>query len=258
VSLPAMNSLETALIIFGCSFGAGLSGMILHIKLPDTHLDAGSKDVVKLVMGLIATMAALVLSLLIASGSSSYQGQENEVQSISANVILLDRVLSFYGPDAKESRDLLRRSVAVVHDQIWAPDARQAADLDPRTTQGVADTFMDSLQRLSPKSDSQSMLKSQATQIAQGLGQIRLLMFEQSGSSISWPFLTVLVFWLCMLFLGFGLFARFNATVTVALFIGSISVAGAIFLILELNAPYEGFMKISDVPLRHALAMIDR
>ncbi|MGD0103588.1 MAG: hypothetical protein ABSC06_06075 [Rhodopila sp.] len=253
-----MNSLETASIIFGCSFGAGLLGIVLHVKLPDEHLDASTKDVVKLVMGLIATMAALVLSLLIASGSSSYQGQENEVRSISANVILLDRLLSFYGPDAKEARALLKQGVAAVHDRIWSPDGTTAADLDPEATKGVADTFMDSLERLSPKTDSQSALKSQAMQIAQNLGQTRLMMFEQSGSSISWPFLTVLVFWICMLFLGFGLFARLNATVTVTLFIGSISVAGAIFLILELSAPYQGFMRISDIPLRGALAIIGR
>jgi hypothetical protein len=252
-----MNSLETTAIIFCCAFGAGLLGMVLHVKLPDDHLDTGSKDVVKLVMGLIATMAALVLSLLIASGSSSYQGQESEVQSISVNVILLDRVLSFYGPDAKEPRDVLRSGVGAAHDRIWPPDGARA-DLDPRGARGEGGTFMNSLQSLSPKTDSQGTLKGQAMQIAQNLAQTRLLMFEQSGSSISWPFLTVLVFWICMLFLGFGLFARFNATVTVALFIGSVSVAGAIFLILELSAPYQGFMRISDVPLRNALAIIDR
>jgi hypothetical protein len=146
-----MNSLETASIIFGCSFGTGLLGMVLHVKIPDNHLDTGSKDVVKLVMGLIATMAALVLSLLIASGSSSYQAQENEMQSLAANVLLLDRVLSFYGPDAKESRDLLHQGVAAVHDRIWPPNDTQAADLDPRATQGVSGAFIDSLKALSPK-----------------------------------------------------------------------------------------------------------
>src|SRR5258708_7601683 len=126
-----MNSLETTAIIFCCSFGAGIVGMVLHVKLPDDHLDTGSKDVVKLVMGLIPTMAALVLSLLIASGSGSYQAQENEVRLISANVILLDRVLSFYGPEAKESRAFLRQGVTDVHDRIWSPDQTKAANLDP-------------------------------------------------------------------------------------------------------------------------------
>jgi hypothetical protein len=122
----------------------------------------------------------------------------------------------------------------------------------------VTNAFVDSLRGLVPKTDSQSMLKSQAMQVAQSVGQTRLFMFAQSTSSISWPFLTVLVFWICMLFLGFGLFARFNATVTVALFIGALSVAGAIFLILELNGPYRGFMRISDIPMRDALALIDK
>jgi hypothetical protein len=253
-----MNSLETAAIIFVCSFGTGLLGMVLHVKLPDHHLDAGSKDVVKLVMGLIATMSALVLSLLIASGNGSYQAQDSEVRLISANAILLDRMLSFYGPDAKEPRALLKQGLTDVHDRIWSPDETKAANLDPGATKGIADTFMDSLQRLSPKTDSQTALKSQAMQIAQNLGQTRLLMFEQSSSSISWPFLTILVFWICMLFLGFGLLAQFNATVAVALFIGSISVGGAIFLILELSSPYAGFMRISDAPLHDALAIISR
>jgi hypothetical protein len=253
-----MSSTATASIVFGCSFGTALLGMVLHRKLPDHHLDAGSKDVVKLVMGLIATMAALVLSLLIASGSSSYQAQQHEVRSLAADVLLLDRILSFYGQDAKESRDRLRQGVAALHDQIWSPDGSRGADLDPRATQGVANAFVDSLERLSPKTDSQTMLKGQAMHLGQNLGQTRLLMFEQSASSISWPFLTVLVFWLCMLFLGFGLLARFQATVAVALLIGCVSVAGAIFLILEQNSPYEGFMRISDAPVRNALAEIDR
>ncbi len=232
--------------------------MVLHRKLPDHHLDAGSKEVVKLVMGLIATIAALVLSLLIASGSSSYQTQQNEVRSLGADILLLDRVLSFYGQDTNESRGRLRQGVAALHDQIWSPGGSRTADLDPRATQGAENAFVDSLERLSPKTESQTMLKNQAMQLGQTLGQTRLLMFEQSGSSISWPFLTVLVFWLCMLFLGFGLFARFHATVTVALLIGCVSVAGAIFLILELNSPYQGFMRISDAPVRGALADIDR
>jgi hypothetical protein len=253
---PTMNSLETSSIIFGCSFGMGLLGMVLNFKLPDDHLDIGSRDVVKLVLGLIATISALVLSLLIASGSSGYHAQQSEVQSFSANVILLDRVLSFYGPDAKEPRDLLRQGLGAVHDQIWSSDG--APELDPRATQRVADDFITSLKELAPKDDSQATLKSQAMQIGQTLGQTRLLMFEQIGSSFAWPFLTVLVFWICMLFLGFGLLTRFNATLLVVLFIGAVSVAGAIFLILELSSPYEGFMRISDAPLRNALAMVDK
>jgi Protein of unknown function (DUF4239) len=253
-----MNALVIASIVFGCSLGAGLLGLVLHVKVPDRHLDTESKDTVKLVMSLIATMAALVLSLLIASANSSYEAQENEVQTLSANIMLLDRLLAFYGPESKETRDLLRRGVVDMHDKIWSPVGTSGPEFDPRATRGVADAFIDSLQKLTPKTDSQGMLKSQAMQMSQSLGRTRLLMFTQSTSSISWPFLTILVFWICMLFVGFGLFARFNITVSVALVIGAISVAGAVFLILELNQPYSGFLRISDIPLRAALALIDQ
>ena len=101
-------------------------------------------------------------------------------------------------------------------------------------------------------------MQSRAVQESEAISQSRLLMFEQLGGSIPWPFLMVLIFWICVLFLGFGLFARFNTTVTVAMLVGALSVAGAIFLILELNDPYRGLMRISDEPLRNAIGQIDQ
>jgi hypothetical protein len=125
-------------------------------------------------------------------------------------------------------------------------------------TRNSAKANIEQMQSLSPKTDLERMMQSRAIQESESIAQSRLMMFEQRGGSISWPFLTVLVFWICMLFLGFGLFARFNVTVTVALLAGALSVAGAIFLILELNHPYQGLMQISDEPLRNAMAQIDR
>lgn len=232
--------------------------MVLHVKLPDRHLDQDSRDVVKLVMGLIATMSALVLGLLIASANSSYDRQSSELQVLSANVLLLDRTLKFYGPGAKEARDGLRDAIRQTHDRIWSPEGVQPENLDSRATRNSVDASIEQLLRLSPKTDAERMMQSRAVQESESITQSRLAMFEQLGSSISWPFLTVLVFWIFVLFVGFGLFARFNPTVTVALVVGALSVAGAIFLILELSEPYRGLMRISDEPLRNAIGQIDR
>jgi hypothetical protein len=253
-----MSSLAIASVVFSCSFGAALVGMVLHVKLPDRHLDTESRDVVKLVMGLIATMAALVLSLLIASASSSYNQQSSELNAVSANIILLDRTLEFYGPDAKAARDRLRDSVRQVHDQFWSPDGARPESLNSMETRKFVKANVEQLQSLSPKTDLERMMQSRAIQESESIAQSRLLMFEQLNGSIPWPFLTVLVFWICILFLGFGLFARFNATVTVALFMGALSVAGAIFLILELSEPYRGVMRLSDNPLRNAIVQMDQ
>jgi hypothetical protein len=232
--------------------------MVLHVKLPDHHLDAESRDVVKLVMALIATMAALVLSLLIASASSSYSQQSSELKALSANIILLDRTLEFYGPGAKAARDGLRDVVRQTHDRIWSPEGIQPEDLNSTETRNAVKANIEQLESLSPKTDVERMMQSRAIQESESIAQTRLLMFEQLGSSMSWPFLAVLVFWISMLFLGFGLFARFNATVTVALLVGALSVAGAIYLILELGEPYHGLMRISDEPLRNAMTQIDQ
>jgi hypothetical protein len=232
--------------------------MALRIKLPPEHLDSDSKDVVKLVMGVVASMSALVLSLLIASGSGSLQAQRSELQSLAANVLLLDRVLAFYGPEAQETRDALHTALQVTHDRIWSPSSAGIVTLDPTATQSVGVDFFESLQHLSPKNEEQRSLRSEAVQLSGSIARVRYLLFEQSGSGIALPFLAVLVFWLCVLFLGFGLFTRFNATVAVAHLIGALSVWGAIFLILELNQPYHGILRLSDAPLRATLVQIDR
>ena len=172
--------------------------------------------------------------------------------------MLLDRTLEFYGPGAKEARDGLRRVVQQTHDQVWSAQGERPENLNSEATQKAMTANIKQLQSLSPKTDMERMMQSGAIQQSESIAQTRLMMFEQSSGSISRPFLTVLVFWICMLFLGFGLMARFNTTVTVALFVGALSVAGAIFLILELNQPYSGLIQISDKPLRDAIAQIDR
>jgi uncharacterized membrane protein YGL010W len=135
---------------------------------------------------------------------------------------------------------------------------RGVATDKPLQAQKEAAELFERVANLSPKTDPQRFMQSQALRLLAGLGDTRLLLNEQSRGSISWPFLVVLVFWLTVLFVGFGLFARKNPTVVAALFLGAICVAGAIFLILELNRPYGGVMQISIAPIRNALIQMTR
>jgi hypothetical protein len=253
-----MNSFAIASIVLGSSFAAGLVGMKLHLRLPDNHRDERSREAIKLVMGLIASVSALVLSLLVASASSSYGRQSDELRALSANLLMLDQTLALYGPDARSARDGLRDVVRQAHDRIWSRSAIRPEQLNSMATRSDSVTQMARIQNLSPKTDAEQMLKSRALQEEEVLIGGRLLMFEQLDSSFPWPLLAVLIFWLSMLFFGIGLLSRFNGTVGASLFVGALSVAGAIFLILELGTPYQGIMRISDEPLRSAIAQIDR
>ena len=254
-----MSALGIAGIIFVCVFGAALIGMLLSMTLPKHHLADDSKETVKLVMGLIATMAALVLSLLVASAKTSYDSQSSAITQLSANVVLVDRELSLYGTEASEARVHLREAVAGMIDRIWPRDRTRGADLAPPAAQGTPlGAFYMAVQNLSPRTDGQRFIQGQVLQTLASTGQTRMLMYEQASNSISWPFLGVLVFWLCVLFAGFGLFAARNATTITVLLVGALSVAGAIFLILELSTPYEGVLQISSAGLRNALAEVGK
>jgi len=251
-----VNPIGVACIVLVCVFGGAMLGMAVHTVLPEHHLNTESKDVIKLGMGLIATMSALVLALLTNSAKGSYDTQRNEVTQVSANVILLDRVLAHYGPETKEARDLIKVSAADMIDRIWPSDRVQGAKLGPTTTSG--ELFFDKIQELRPKDDVQRSLQAQALGLSIGIGQARLLLFEQGGRSIPMPFLVLLIFWVAIIFLSFGLFAPRNATVIATLFLCALSVSGAIFLIMELDRPFGGVIQISSAPLRNAIASIGK
>jgi hypothetical protein len=201
-------------------------------------------------------MTALLLGLLVASTKASYDARKGELVQMSANFVLLDRLLAHYGPETKPERDELRDSVTRLIAGVWSPSGNDTAKLDPSATGSEA--IFDQIQQLTPQTDAQRMLRTEALTLAMNLGQTRWLLFEQSGSSISIPFLMAMVFWLSIIFASFGLFAPKNMTVVISLLLAAISVSGAIFLILELDRPFEGIIQISSAPLRSALMHLGR
>lgn len=251
-----MSALSIAGIVFACCFAAGLLGLFLRNVIPDQHLDSDSRDTVKLVMGLIATMAALVLSLLIASAKSSYDAQQTGLEQLATDVIELDYRLASFGPETKDVRQGIRTAMANLHDRIWSPEGASAQTIDPRASAGVYDSILGAIRTLPAKTDAQQSDQKAALGLVATVFRTRLLMFVETTGGISTPLLTILVLWVSTLFLGFGLFARLNPTVGSAFFVGSVCVAAAIFLILELNTPFSGLMRVSDAPIRYAISRV--
>lgn len=244
----------TATLVLCCVFGGTLLGMSLRAALPDAHLSSDSRDVVKLGMGLIATMSALVLSLLVASAKGSYDVRRNEITQLAAGVIITDRVLAHYGPESNHARDLLRLAVGHILERVWSEESTAAPPGQPAST--ADEGLYDEIQALSPESAEQRSLQAQALKTVVDLGQTRWLLFAQSGSSIPVPFLVVLVFWLTILFGSFGMLAPRNPTVLAVLFVSALSVSGALYLVLELDQPFQGLIQISSAPLHNALAQL--
>jgi hypothetical protein len=248
-----VSSAATAGVVFVSVFSAALAGMALRRVLPQEHLTDDAKDVIKLAMGLVATLSALVLGLLISSAKTAFDVQDNQVKQAAANLVVLDRTLAHYGPDTKSVRDGLR-SVVVHRLEVTWPENGIASRLDTPETTPVLEGVEEGIRALSPKTDEQRALQAHALEVGAEVVRGRWLLMGEAGSAVQPPLLVILAFWLAALFVGFGLFAPRNGTVITVLLIAAVAVAGSFFLILEMNQPFTGLLKISPAPLRYALA----
>jgi hypothetical protein len=252
-----MNTEIISAIIFGSVVVAVLLGRALSRFLPEEQLSADTRDTVKLAMGLLATMAALVLGLLVASTKGSYDKARNDVIQMAAKVVFLDRVLTGYGPEAGEARAQLHETLEeMVHRSMRPARGNTPANLAPNTQAGNAIYL--TIQNLTPKDEMQRSLKTHATTLALELAQLRTLLVAESISSISKPLLIVVAFWLVVIFLSFSLLAPRNATATLALIVSAVSAATAIFMILELDHPFSGLLRIPTEPLLNVLSQLTK
>ncbi|HLN36801.1 MAG TPA: hypothetical protein VK337_03400 [Xanthobacteraceae bacterium] len=247
-----MSPAVLSCVIFALTLGGIVLGGLLRTTLPQHHLSKDSQDVVRLGVGLIATIAALVLGLLIAAAKGSFDTQSGQVKQITADIILLDALLEQYGPDALPIRSEMRKVIGPFADRLW--HETPAAATAPFAMNASAESVYIAIQALSPRNDLQRSLQSRAAQVSTDLAQTRLLLFVESDSAIPAPFIAILAFWLIIIFASFSLFAALNVTVFTFLSLFALSASCAIFLILELSQPFTGLLMIPSTPLRNALA----
>lgn len=247
---PAVNPVLTTMVVAVSLFGAILLGRRLRSLLPTDHLSSDSKDAVKLAMGMVATMTALLLGLLVSSAKGTYDTQRNQLAQMAAKVMFLDRLLSLYGPETAGVREQLRGAVAEMIRQVWPEETTRPGQvtLDERAGDAIYVAFA----QLSPRDDVQRGLKTQALGVLADIAQLRTLVVAQSVPSISPPLLVAVVCWLVVIFVSFAVLAPSNATTSLALAAAALSVVGAVFLILELDAPLGGVIRLSSAPMVNA------
>jgi len=243
-----------ALIVFFCILAGTLLGRSLRAALPDHHLGPDSKDVVMLGIGMIATMTALILGLMTASAKSSFDQVDAAVKHAATGALALDRTLAAYGKQTKPVRDLVRNAIEFRLDASWPEERSQAPEMTTPATMPSPELIQRQIVDLSPKTEAQRWFKSQALVLMSDVLLTRWAVFGATGSSISTMFLVVVVFWLALIFGSFGLFAPRNPTVVTVLVVCALSVAASVFLILEMDDPFNGIMKVSSAPLRYTLA----
>lgn len=253
-----MNPLLTSLAAFISIFCGTFLGIFVRDKLPDRHLSGDTKDIVRQGTTLIATLASLVLGLLIASANGKYETESGRIRQLTANVALLDNALELYGQETKPIRGLLRRETGALADRIWSENRPSYGKPQPFEASSLGLSVYTEVLKLVPNTEAQRSLQARAIDTLIDIGKTRLLLFTDLGGTIPIPFLVVLVGWLALIFASISLFAESNVRTIAILCLFSFAASAAIFLILELSQPFVGLMMISDQPFRDALIALPR
>jgi hypothetical protein len=241
-------------------FLGGVVGLLLQRVLPEHSTSGGPRDMIGAVVGLITLLSALVLGLLIWTAYGVYAGQNTAIQTLAAKVLQLDLALADYGPDALPVRTELRQTVGKTIDEIWGANQSDRDFVANNFAAAVRNlrTREKALEDLHPSTDAQKQALAVASSTVEAIGQARLQMSFALASPVSYPLILIVVGWGVALFCGFGLMAKGHVMSLIAVIVGAIAVASAVYIILDLSAPYSGLFRASSAPLEQVLAVMGK
>jgi CDP-diglyceride synthetase len=252
-----MSSWLIPVIILTLVFAAALAGMAVGARLPDHHRSDASHNVVSVSMAVVGTLTALVLGLLLSLANTSFGTEQQQLISISTELLRIDQLLRAYGPEADGARAALRQYAAGNLRDMFPPDGGPP-DTENHSTANLLVEVARMVLELTPAAAHQRWVQGQVVGAAANIGQTRWQLAEERRITVPTALLVLLVFWLMLLFGSYGLFAPRHATTIVVLFLSVVAASGAIMLIIDLEQPWLGVIHLSADPLQHAIAVLNR
>jgi hypothetical protein len=249
-----MNPFFFSVLILLCAVGGAGLGLWLKHVLPEHHSDEKSKDVVRVSVGLVVTLVSLLLSLGVSTAKSTFSAAETALRQSASEISQLNMYLQEYGPETETIRRTLYQQVTGSALRIW-PELESTLQKDTGV-ESQPTAIAREILSLKPQSDYQGWLKAQALAIASAQLQQGALVLVPAVDAVRTPFVLMLCFWLGFVFISFGLFAPSHLTAKLAIAGCSFSVAAAVYLVLELEHPYGGWITVSPDPLLHVMARI--
>lgn len=249
-----MDSWLVGIVVLAVAVGGTLGGWSIQPRLPGGDQAPGMRETVKLVIGLIGTLSALVLGLMIGTARTSFDRQRQEIIELSSRIISLDRALALYGPETAQLRAEFQALVKAAKARLW-PSDRGTAPSDPVL---AGEHWHRSLHGLSPSGPDQRFYHARAVELGSALLDGRWLLYQQAAATISVPYVVVIVFWFGVIFAGIGTLAPRTPLVLVMLILCAASVAGAVVLAFDLDRPFDGLLRVSSEPMDKALVQLGR
>jgi len=239
-----------ALIIFLCLAASSLGTLALQHRLPSRHREDDTQNVVRLIANFFVVMTSLVMGLMVNSAKNTLESVDRNIHTFAASMIVLDRTLHHYGPAASEARQrLLAYAKRAAHGSL-----RDDPLIADRASENLLEEVARSLKTLKPQDAEQLALLQNARQQYQGLVELRWIIVGQAEGTIPGPLVVMLVAWLVLIFASYGYRAPRNGLVVSSFLAASLLVAGAIYLILDMDAPFSGPVQVSPAPLLRVVA----
>jgi hypothetical protein len=250
-----MTSIAFGWAVFALLAVTAVTALYLHPRLPDHQLSKETQDAVKVGVGMVIILSALVLGLLIASVKNHFDTATRDLKHFATEIVLLDRTLRTYGPQADSARALIEQYVERALTGTWPSDNTPEVVEDPRAEQLIY-RLQDAILMLAPETSQQRALSDEMKDEVRRLIELRWTLVEEATTSLNVPLVVVLVIWLTLIFASFGYNAPRNVLVTITFILCAASIGGALFLIVQMDRPFEGLIKVSPIPLQDALAHI--
>jgi len=267
-----MSELSEAAILLLILLAGSALGVFVRPFLSEHHRSAETTDLIRLVVTMLVTFAALVLGLLTSSVKASFDNVDNDLRSFAINIIQLDRSLRQYGGEADRARAVLRGYTAAAIASTWTTEPKPPGDYypteisPPPSVESIESTSLGDmltrlevdLRRLEPQDPMHRRLALVILNQFERMTRMRWRLIEEAHSSISMPFYIVLTLWLVIVFASFGLSAPRNILSYITILLGALSIASVIYVILDLDTPFTGILMVSSQPMRDALAELSR
>jgi len=251
-----MHEILVAGAIFICLVVAALGCLVLSAKLPEHHRHDETYNVVRLAANIFVVMTSLVLGLLINSSKNTFEAIDRNVHAFSTDLVLLDRSLRHYGPEASDVRKRLAAYLRRGIEGTWGPGG--ASVLEDRPAEALLDEVGDALMAIRPSDSARLELWREARTNFQNVVRRRWTLIEESEGTIPNSFLIMLTAWLVLIFASFGYRAPRNAVVAITMVISAFLISGSLYLILDMDVPFSGPIKISPAPLLRAEEQMHR
>lgn len=253
-----MDAFALSVAVAAAVFLCGVLGLHLHRFLPEQHLSKETQDVIRLGTGMLSVLASLVLGLLISTVKTSYDENKTALRAYSADLIVLDGALLDYGAGASTARNLLRDYTSRLLIDTWSDQSQHPFLEENREAGEILERLREAIRSLEPTNHDQQLLAAQAHQSATALQRERWLLIERAGATVQPIVFVIVVCWICVIFLSFGMNAPQHTTIYMVFLTLSFAIGSAVFLIMELDSPFEGVVRISSQSVQTALDHMQR